>query len=86
MVEQNGRSGSNGTNGHGINGAKLADDAEKAWQEALRSHSPRSIRIRASSGFPGVLVPGIVQERDWAQKAEVRKDHGRGHSFLPGQG
>ena len=73
MVEQNGRSGSNGTNGHGINGAKLADDAERAWQEAQGATSIGPFEYVPPLGFREYWYPALFKKEIGPKKPKFVK-------------
>ena len=73
MVEQNGRSGSNGTNGHGINGAKLADDAERAWQEAQGATPIGPFEYVPPLGFREYWYPALFKKEIGPKKPKFVK-------------
>ena len=65
MVGPTAQAGSNGSNGHakglGINGAKLADDAERAWGEAQGATPLGPFEYVPPMGFREYWYPALFK-------------------------
>ena len=62
MVEQNGLAGSNGTNISGINGAKLFNDAGRAWREAQGATPLSPFEFVPPLGFREYWYPALFKK------------------------
>ncbi len=62
MVEQNGPAGSNGTNISGINGAKLFNDAGRAWREAQGATPLSPFEFVPPLGFREYWYPALFKK------------------------
>ena len=62
MADKNGGAGLDRTNISGVNGAKLANDAERAWREAQGATPLSPFEFVPPLGFRGYCYPALFKQ------------------------